>query len=185
MQIIKTFNDSSLIHELGSGGLAVARTDTVYGILASAGSQAAVERIYQIKGRDSHKALIVLVASPSDIPGLTPELLKQYQSLSTERPTSLIVAKTNQPDWLTRGGDSLAYRLPALKELRQLIEATGPLVAPSANPQSLPTADNIDRAIEYFGDKIDIYVDGGQVPAETKPSQLVKIVDEQISFLRR
>lgn len=185
MSIATSVSDPALTKVLQQGGLAVLRTDTVYGILASVKSQSAVERIYQLKGRDSHKALIILVASASDIPGLTPQLLAQYQQLSVQRPTSLIMPVTNQPDWLTRGGDSLAYRLPACYDLQQLIKATGPLVAPSANPQGLPTADNIHKAIDYFGDQIDIYVDGGPVPAETKPSQLIKIANGQINFLRK
>lgn len=184
MQTVNSYQDSNLVEVLLTGGLAIARTDTIYGILASANNQSSVERIYQLKGRDSHKALIVLVASASDIPGLTAQLLGQYQQLSAQRPTSLIMPKTNQPSWLTRGGDSLAYRLPATKELQQLIKATGPLVAPSANPQGLVPASNIAEAIEYFGNQVDIYVDGGQVPNQTKPSRLVRIADGQINTLR-
>ena len=39
---------AELIDILRSGGIAVIRTDTIYGIVGRADNQAAVERIYQV-----------------------------------------------------------------------------------------------------------------------------------------
>lgn len=184
MHITTTYTDPELIRHLQAGELAIMRTDTVYGILALASSQKAVERVFDVKGRDSHKAFIVLVSSLAEIPGLTSEIANKYESLAQERPTSLIIPKTSQPAWLTRSGDSLAYRVPNSDGLRQLLSITGPLVAPSANPQGLPVARTVTQAIGYFKDQIDIYVDHGEVPAYIQPSRLLRIDGGMVVTLR-
>ena len=64
--------------------------------------------------------------------------------------------------------------MPADEELRGIISGAGPLIAPSANPESMPPATTVDEAREYFGDAVKIYVDGGV--RNTKPSQVIKIL---------
>ena len=74
--------------------------------------------------------------------------------------------------YLHRGSNFLAFRLPADAPLRQFIYRTGPLVAPSANLEGLPPATTIEEAQNYFGDKVDFYIDGGKM--EGSPSKLIK-----------
>ena len=50
-----------------------------------------------------------------------------------------------------------------LRGSSKYLEQTGPLIAPSANLQGQPPAKNIQEAYEYFGDAVDLYVDGGTV----------------------
>ncbi|NMB92179.1 MAG: Sua5/YciO/YrdC/YwlC family protein, partial [Parcubacteria group bacterium] len=68
---------------------------------------------------------------------------------------------------------TLAFRLPADKNLRKLLEKTGPLVAPSANLEGLPPAKNIIEAKRYFEDLPDLYIDGQEISG--KPSKLIKL----------
>jgi Putative translation factor (SUA5) len=59
----------------------------------------------------------------------------------------------------------------------------GPLVAPSANPEGLPPARDVKEAMEYFGDKVDLYVRGARL--EGKPSTIVKFIsDKTIKIVR-
>ena len=44
-----------------------------------------------------------------------------------------------------------------------LLKQTGPLVAPSVNPEGQSPAKNIAEARKYFGDKVDFYQDGGRL----------------------
>lgn len=48
---------------LKSDGIAVIPTDTLYGVVGSAMSKKAIEKIYKIKERDKSKPLIVLISS--------------------------------------------------------------------------------------------------------------------------
>lgn len=74
-----------------------------------------------------------------------------------ERPTSVIIDSPHAPEWLRHSDGTVAYRVPRSPELRALLAETGPLVAPSANPQGLPPARSVAEVREYFGDKIDYY----------------------------
>ena len=79
--------------------------------------------------------------------------------------------------------ESMAFRLPAIKELRDLLLQTGPLIAPSANPEGLAPASDTAQAEEYFGHEIDMYIDGGKI--EGKPSKLIKLhKDGTVNILR-
>ena len=162
---------------LNNGGLAVVRTDTVYGVLARAEDEAAVDKAYKIKQRDPNKSCIILVDDYSSAFGDVP-------NISFDEPTSVLVESPEAPQWLLRANSKLAYRIPN-DFLKKVIALTGPLIAPSANPESLPPARNINEAKEYFGDNIDLYIDGGEVDEDINPSRLVEILPSgELNYLR-
>ncbi|MDN5819735.1 MAG: L-threonylcarbamoyladenylate synthase [bacterium] len=168
---------------LRSGKIGVIRTDTIYGVVGRADSQAAVQRIYDIKGRDADKSPIILISSQAD-------MLDEVDPVTADRlnelwpgKVSVIVPSPAGPVWLERGNKSLAYRMPADDDLLELVRQTGPLVAPSANRQGQTPATTITQAQEYFGDSVDFYVDGGQVTDNT-PSKLYRLVNDSLEQLR-
>lgn len=165
-----------IISTLKNNGIVVIRTDTIYGIVACVASKLAVDKLYQAKQRAPDKPCIVLLADPNSVPAHN-ELIEFYTEAS-ETPTSIIVPVSDEPDWITRGGDSVAYRVvPSEGLLYDIIIAVGPLVAPSANPESQPPARNIDEAESYFGKQVDLYVDGGEVPDTAHASEIIRIHD--------
>lgn len=182
MKILQSFDDE-LVTNLRSGGVAVIRTDTIYGIVARADNEMSVERIYTIKQRSPDKSPIVLLAKQESIFD-TPSAyeLAMVGDLWPGK-NSIIFPSTKAPAWLDRGNESIAYRVPDDNKLRALLEKTGPLIAPSANPEGLSPAMNIQEAIDYFGDLVDIYVEDGQVTDNT-PSKLFKITSEGLERLR-
>lgn len=167
-----------LIELLKSGGIAVIRTDTLYGLVASADDEAAVERVYTVKGRDAHKSCIVLLDDMRSAYGRGDELGSDAHRYQSDVPTSFLIHGSGAPDWLLRENNDLAYRVPQSLAFRQFLAQTGPLIAPSANPQGLPPARSIAEARAYFGAAVDLYVDGGEVPADTPPSRLLRIHDD-------
>lgn len=168
---------------LQAGGVVVLRTDTLYGIVARADQQAAVERVYRIKGRTPSKSPIVLIAHPTDtFDKYSREVLDRFSSLWPGK-NSIILPSTAAPAWIVRGNKSVAYRVPDDEPLRQLLAVTGPLIAPSANPEGLPTAMDITQAEQYFGELVNLYVDGGTVTDDT-PSRLFRLTDEGLERLR-
>lgn len=177
MKIVTSLADPAVAATLLRGGIVVARTDTLYGILARANDEQAVKRVFALKDRSEHKSPIVLIAAISqcyDVPSL------EIRALCAERwpgPVSILVPSIDAPRWIRRENDSVAYRLPDDSALTALITQTGPLIAPSANPEAHVPAMSVDEAYDYFGDQVDIYVDGGRVDDDT-PSQLLRI-DEQ------
>jgi L-threonylcarbamoyladenylate synthase len=77
---------------------------------------------------------------------------------------------------------TLAFRLPLSEDLRNLLLQTGPLVAPSANPEGLAPAKNITEAQNYFGppaqagNSVDLYIDGGEIVG--KASKIIRLNDD-------
>lgn len=169
---------------LVAGKVGVLRTDTLYGLICRADNQTAVERIYQVKGRDSDKSPIVLIATQQQLfDGLTP-VMEQFLETVWPGKISVIIPSACAPHWIERCNTGVAYRLPDNAWLRSLLAWTGPLIAPSANPEGQPPAQTIQQAIDYFGDSIDFYVDSGEVTDES-PSQLLRMnVGGEIERLR-
>jgi L-threonylcarbamoyladenylate synthase len=188
MQFSKNiWSDENLVEILKRGGVAVMPTDTIYGIVGRAEDRDAVERIYKIRKRNPERPCIVLISNIEDLIKFSISLSgRQKEELGKfwPGPVSIILdCPVEQFLYLHRGTNTLAFRLPNNESFRGLLLETGPLVAPSANPEGLPTAKNIDEAKAYFGDSVDFYVDGGEI--EAKASKLIKLhKDGSVSILR-
>lgn len=184
--IVNNILDDSAISALKNGQLIIAKTDTIYGILAAANSEKAVERLYEVKRRSLDKPVIVLVADIDDIPNLAPSIKCKYQEISKNRPTTIITKVS--PDflpYLPRNGGTLAFRVVPESPLAELIRTVGLLVAPSANPSGEEPAKNVTEAINYFHELVPIYVDSGEI-VNAQPSQIIRINEGgEIEFLRR
>ncbi len=184
----KTIKQNSPQEILKAGGIGILPTDTLYGIVGSAFSKKAVKRIYAVKGRDENKPFIILISSQSDLKKFGVELTKEQRTFLSaawkgRRATSVILpVPLKKFEYLHRGTQSLAFRLPNNKELLLLLKKTGPLVAPSANPHGKEPAHTIADAKEYFGDNIDFYIAGGR--KEGKPSRLISLMSERLEVLR-
>lgn len=181
-RIVQEFGDE-LIDVLRQGGVAVLRTDTLYGIVCLADSEQAVAHIYNLKHRADTKSPILLIADQSQLYDKPIDSIAETLSITWPGPYSIILPSERAPSWVTRHNDSVAYRVPALDNLRYLLKQTGPLIAPSANTEGNPPATTIEEAIDYFGDHVDIYVDGGEV-TDTKPSSLLRFSGNHFERLR-
>lgn len=171
---------------LQNGEVGVMPTDTIYGLVTKALNHESVERIYKLKQRDGSKPLIILISDVAQLGELGILLNDTEISVLHEvwpGPTSVIL-KCTDPElrYLHRGTWTLAVRLPDLESLRNLTAAVGPLVATSANLESLPPATSIAEAKQQFGDKVDFYLDGGECTAQ--PSELIKIENGEMVVLR-
>lgn len=172
--VVFTAYNSDAAEIIRKGGIGVIRTDTLYGIIAAADNEAAVNRVFKTKQRTPTKSPIVLISSADQLFDTYPESVHNFLSTHWPGPVSIILPSVGALDWLTRGNGSIAYRLPADDDLRHFIDLTGPLIAPSANPEGVTPAATIRQAIDYFGDEIDFYIDGGEVDSTRPPSQLLR-----------
>lgn len=181
-----SLTDPALVRCLNLGGVVVVPTDTLYGVVARAADEEAVQRVYRVRGRAPSKPCIILVGDRADITDnelWTPEH-KRFADAYWPGPLSLVAPTKHTRKYLHRGTHTLAYRVPARDDLRQLLAQTGPLVAPSANPEGNPPATTLAEAQAYFGDYVDGYVDGG-VMAGHAPSTLVTLANGKPQILRQ
>jgi L-threonylcarbamoyladenylate synthase len=167
----------NIISQLKNKGIGIIPTDTLYGLVGSAMYYEVVERIYKVRKRNLKKPMIVLIYSLKDLDRFNIKLSdKQIKVLNQKWPGKISVildCKDRKFEYLHRGTNSIAFRVPDKKELRDLIKKVGPIVAPSANIEGKSPAITINEAKKYFGDSIDFYVDSGIL--DSKPSLLVKL----------
>ncbi len=162
-------------------------TDTIYGLVGSALKLKTVERIYRLKKRDPKKPMIILIADLENLKIFNVKVdgpMKKIFKKFWPGPTSIILSCPDKKfEYLHRGTKTLAFRLPDDEGLIALLKKTRPLVAPSANIEGKKPAKNIVEAQKYFSDRIDFYIDDGQI--KSKPSTLIKIEDGKIRVLRK
>jgi L-threonylcarbamoyladenylate synthase len=172
---------------LENGGVGVLPTDTLYGLVGSALSPKAVARIYQLKKRDPEKPLIILIKSLTDLKSFKIRIgLKTSQILANYWPgkvSIILPCPSVEFNYLHRGRKTLAFRLPDKNDLQNLLKTTGPLVAPTVNPEGLEPARTIKEAKAYFGDQVDFYLDQGRL--DSPPSTLIRTKGGKIEILRQ
>ncbi len=153
---------------IGRGQLVVLPTDTVYGIAADAFSASAVAELLATKGRDEKSPPPVLIANLQTMDALADAIPQVARDLAKAFwPGALTMILRAQPslDWNlgdTRG--TVALRMPDHKIALALLEETGPLAVSSANLTGQPAATRCQQADDYFGDKVEVYLDGGVSP---------------------
>jgi len=179
-------NNKKIIEILKKEGVGVLPTDTQYGLVGSAFSRRAVTKIYDLKSRIEKKSLIVLISSIDDLNMFGVEInepAKAFMEKFWPGKVSIVLPfHNNRLYYLDKMGGTLAFRFPNKKSLINIIKDTGPLVAPSANPEGYPPATNIMEARRYFYKWIDFYVDGGDLVSD--PSTIVKIIGDKIEVIR-
>lgn len=184
--MFSSLSDPTLITCVNQGGVVVIPTDTMYGLVARASDKQAVGRVYRIRGRAPEKPCIVLVAARWQITDSSLWTLAHKELADTYWPgaLSLVAPTATTQEYLHRGTHTLAYRMPDRDDLRRLLTHTGPLIAPSANPETKPPATTIQEAQAYFGDAVDGYVDDGTLSGDA-PSTVAGIIDGKFHIFRQ
>jgi L-threonylcarbamoyladenylate synthase len=183
VKVFSSINDSKLISLLQGEAVGVIPTDTVYGLVCRAADEQAVSRLYGLKSRQSKPGTVIAANIDQLVNlGVKARYLKPVEHY-WPNPISIIIP-SYELKYIHLGVGSIAIRLPKNEQLRKLLEQTGPLVTTSANSPGEPEAANIKQAEEYFANKVDFYVDGGDLSGR-KPSTLIRIVDDAVEVLRQ
>jgi L-threonylcarbamoyladenylate synthase len=169
---------------LKNGGLAILPTDTVYGVVTQLSNQKSVKRLYELKNRQ-FKPGTIIVASVQQLIEIGVE--QQYIDKASQyltRPISVVMPVGDTHLYVHQGLNSLAFRVVDDPEIAKLLLLTGPLLTSSANSPGDPVATTISQAQDYFGDEIDLYIDGGEI-ANRLASTVIKIDEDGVTLLRR
>ncbi len=151
---------------LRAGGLVGIPTETVYGLGADAGNEAAIRKIFQAKERPHDHPLIVHVASVeqlSDWAREIPPAALQLAKVFWPGPLTIILKK--QPhvlDLVTGGQDTVGLRIPSHPVAHELLKRFGRgVAAPSANKFTHISPTTAVAVQEELGDRVDLILDGG------------------------
>ncbi|MGE9295399.1 MAG: L-threonylcarbamoyladenylate synthase [Puniceicoccales bacterium] len=148
-------------------------TETVYGLAGDAFNEAAVRKIFSIKGRPLIDPLIVHFDNLSKIGRLAKLNEAQTNALQLVAdafwpgPLTVVVPKqATVPDLVTANRDSVAIRCPKHPAMRRLIATSARfLAAPSANPFGYISPTTAQHVADSLGERCPYILDGGPCEA--------------------
>lgn len=169
---------------LRAGRLVAFPTETVYGLGANALDVAAVDRIFEAKGRPPTSPLIVHVASINLARLIVSEWPVRADLLAHRfwpGPLTLVLKKhSNISGRVTAGLDTVGIRVPAHPLALALLRAAGlPVAAPSANRFGALSPTRAEHVRSSLGDAVDMILDGGPTEVGIE-STVLSIVDEPL-----
>ena len=148
------------------GELVAVPTETVYGLSSDGLNAAAVEKIYEVKGRPETKPINFLVTGMEMAEKFCRDIPQSAYILATKfwpGPLTIILwKKPNVPDIVTAGLNTVGVRCPAHPMTFALLKlADVPLATPSANISGMPSPKSRKDVLGYFDGKIPYVIDGG------------------------
>ena len=176
---------------LKSGGIILYPTDTIWGIGCDATNEAAVKRIYELKGRAESKSMIILLDNENKLPSYVREVPDIAYDLIeyAEKPLTIIYsgAKNLAPNLISEDG-SIGIRIVKHTFCEQLIQRFRlPVVSTSANLSGKATPINFADIDEEILERVDYVVNWEQEDLNEKtPSTIMKLEpDGRFSFIRK
>lgn len=164
-------------------------TDTVYGLLADATNETAVQRVFQIKGREKGKALPVFVkniAMARRLASISKEQEEFLQKVWPGKVTVVLKSKGQLPGELEMDG-KVALRIPKHEIVQALLQKLNrPLTGTSANVSGKPSCLSAEELTAQFARKKhapDFVIDTGKLP-KSKPSKIVDITGTKHKIIR-
>ena len=145
--------------------LIISTTDTVLGIGGKV-NEKIKKLIYEIKGRDENKKLIILVSS-----------IKQARMFPEWNIQAEQYAKKYWPGATTLVVNNQGFRMPNQKKLLEYLEQNGPIYMSSCNLSNAPVCKTIEDAKLIFPEIKNIYNFGKMTQ---QPSQIIRVEDGEI-----
>lgn len=173
---------------LDEGKLVAVPTETVYGIAARAYRET-LDRLDEVKGRPEGKRYTLHIGEAGHIGKYVPRaagLVRNLVKRAWPGPVTVVVKLTKEelerqrakmnPDIyeVLYSDETIGLRCPDSPACREILKDTiFPIVAPSANPAGQPPATSAEEVREYFGDRLDLVVDGGEQACKYQRSSTV------------
>lgn len=151
---------------LRKGYVVALPTDTFYGLAVDPVNLHAVESIYQIKTRQKHKPLSLLISSLAQAYELARDTDARLDKLADRfwpGPLTMIVrAGAKLPLRSTANTGNVALRMPDAAIPRAVVEKLGlPITATSANLRGASECTHAACVRDQIGDRIPLIIDGG------------------------
>ncbi|MDQ7786868.1 MAG: L-threonylcarbamoyladenylate synthase [Thermodesulfovibrionales bacterium] len=178
----------SAIRILEKGGIIAYPTETFYALGVKFDLPGSLQNLYEIKKRPREKALPLIIGDRRMIGLVAAPVSKKTLSLMDRfwpgPLTLLLTAKENLSEYLTAGTHTVAVRIPGRSFALDLAQAVDfPITATSANISGMPPAQDAATVVRYFGDTIDLVVDGGKTPGGN-PSTIADVTGKDFQILR-
>lgn len=180
---------SRAVDLLRNGGVAAYPTETFYGIGADAGNASAIDRIFDIKGRERLNPIPLIIGDQSllgavveDVPAAAASLIATFWP----GPLTLVfraVPSLNQA--LTGGTGKIGVRLSSHPLARLLSNGiSGAITATSANLSGEAECVSAEEVTASLGERIQTVIDGGRAPGG-KGSTVIDVTSSPPRIYRR
>ena len=173
------------IESIKNGGVVIFPTDTVYGIGCDPYNEDAVERIYELKNRDSAKPLPILGYSKRILENIV-EFDETTNRITEKfwpgRLTIVLPLKDDKLKKLSRGTNTLAVRVPNNKCVLAFLKKCELVVGTSANISGEEPFTDPQNIENDFID-CDIFLNDGIIHS-SGASTVIKIENGEIKILR-
>jgi L-threonylcarbamoyladenylate synthase len=154
---------------LKNGGVIGFPTETFYGLGADARNEAAIEKIFGIKGRDFKNPILVVIGDVTHLDAFAadvPEEARRLMDRFWPGPLTIVFrAAPSVSPKLTAGSGKIGIRLsshPIAMEISKKLG--GPVTATSANLSGAPECSSAREVTSQLEGKLDGIVDGGHTP---------------------
>lgn len=160
---------SRAVDLLRKGGVAAYPTETFYGIGADAGNASAIDRIFDIKGRERLNPIPLIIGDRSllraivqDVPATAAGLIETFWP----GPLTLVFrAAPSLNQALTGGTGKIGVRLSSHPLARLLSNGiSGAITATSANLSGEAECVSAEEVTASLGERIQTVIDGGRAP---------------------
>ena len=173
---------------LRAGEVVAFPTETVYGLGADALNEHAVAQVFAIKNRPHFDPLIVHVPDKDAVASYATDIDERAVALMAHfwpGPLTLVLRKrSNIPDLVTAGLDTVAIRVPAHPVALALLRAAQvPVAAPSANPFGYVSPTTALHVQKLLGNAIPLILDGGPCTVGVE-STVCALTEAQAVILR-
>ncbi|MBI3593993.1 MAG: threonylcarbamoyl-AMP synthase [Nitrospirae bacterium] len=173
---------------ISQGKVIIYPTDTLYGIGAAIGNEAAVSKVFQIKKREFDKPILILIEKPVDLEPLVMDISSKALELMARYwpgPLTLVFkASEKVSSLLTGNSGNIGIRCSASGTVQRLLALTrSPLTATSANLSDETPVTSAAEAGRIFGDQVDLILDAG--PLVSEPSTIIDVTGEKPRLIRQ
>jgi L-threonylcarbamoyladenylate synthase len=177
----------SAIALLREGEIVAFPTDTVYGLGTSAFHSPGIIKLFEAKGRDSNKAIAVLIGEVNQMDLLTDELNINASKLMEKfwpGGLTIVVSKKKDLPELLSAGTSIGIRMPNHPVALELLRKFGPIATTSANLSGGNNPHNARNVHDQLNKRIPLILDGGECPGGI-PSTVVDCTTDEVRILRQ
>lgn len=177
---------------LQAGGIVLYPTDTTYALAANALDANAVDRVFQVKGRDYSKPIHVIVRDIEQAAQHVQVNENARQIAAQFLPGALTIVLPLKPDsaipsLLVAGAGTLGIRIPDQPVCEALSRAVDfPVTTTSANRSGMPNTYTIEAVAQQLGtdfNQIDLTLDAGQIDGDGV-STVIAIEGNSVTLIR-
>jgi L-threonylcarbamoyladenylate synthase len=186
-------NIGTAVRALKEGGVIAHPADTCYGLAGDLMNKNALERLQQIKGRDSDKPMSAMFPAymKSELEDYV--LLDHFSEMVCDKllpgPVTIVLPKGPKiPDYFFPEIETVGVRIPYDTLTNDLLTRFhGPLITTSANLSDRPvccSCEDVRNSFEGKKNQPDLLLEGGMIKNMCMPSTVIRVKEDSVEILR-